>query len=63
MPQTYVGLKLNCKSLFIKIGSCRKDLFMNDLNEVNAILKRIINGVAIAVKNSLQSRKNVEHYD
>ena len=23
---------------------------MNDLNEVNAILKRIINGVAIAVK-------------
>lgn len=30
---------------------------MNDLNEVNAILKRIINGVAIAVKNSLQSRK------
>lgn len=50
MPQTYVELKLNCKSLFIKIGSCRKDLFMNDLNEVNAILKRIINGVAIAVK-------------
>ena len=50
MPQTYVGFKLNCKSLFIKIGSCRKDLFMNDLNEVNAILKRIINGVAIAVK-------------
>ena len=34
----------------MKIGSCRKDLFMNDLNEVNAILKRIINGVAIAVK-------------
>ena len=50
MPQTYVELILNCKSLFIKIGSCRNDLIINDLNEDNAIHKRNIKGEAIAVK-------------